>query len=123
MIPASVSQARKKFNKFRDRNPSDPISKQFKLLKPSQKNPGDEEYNKLLKRWEDIHARTSFSKQHIERTVERDETVRKEEKLSWPKILKYYEFKDCEASFTTLQKYERMGWVRTVSIQKQNRRD
>ena len=123
MKQVSVSQARKKFNKFRDRNPNDPISQQFKLLKQGQKQPGSAEYQKSLKRWDDIHERTSFSKQHVERTVERDEVVKEEEKLTWPKILKYYELKNCKTSYETLVSYEKMGWVRTVGIQKQNRRD
>ncbi len=114
-------KVQKKFKKFRERNPNDPISKDFKLLNSKkQVAPTDAQYKQLLKKFEDTHLKAKES--NVQQRVERDEVAKSEEKKTWPEICRFFKLElGPEDNWELLQRYEKMGWVRTVSLRKQAR--
>ena len=104
----------KKFKRFREQNPNDPLVKEYKAL-GRRARASEPAMKKLMEKYTSLHAPPSMSKVLTEVHTECDTTEKAEHKFNWPSICFKYQLKaDHEDTFATIQKYEKMGWVRTV---------
>jgi hypothetical protein len=107
----------KKFKKHRERNPGDVLCREFKALK-KKANVNDAEFQKLLGKFQAIHVKgdLSVSKKFIEQQLESNLNEKEEAKLNFLQVCTTYDLKvSSDESYPLLEKYARLGWIRTVS--------
>ncbi len=103
----------KKFKKFRERNPNDALTRDYKSLpKRATIGTADEKYQKILNRFAAVH--TTFAKKFVEVEDERDEKTKAEEKLNWLEVcIRYHLGQNDKESYPNVEQWAKVGWIRT----------